>query len=85
MRKILMFAGFVGLAACNDSATVKQELDTLKTQADSLVKKIENSEVMDSVKSKGGKLLDSVKSKGGRLLDNAEKKFSELKKKDSSK
>lgn len=85
MRRFLMIAVLAGFAACNDSANVKQELDTLTTQADSLVKKIGNSEVMDSVKSKGGKLLDSVKSKGGRLLNDAEKKFSELKKKDSIK
>ena len=69
MRKFLVFVTIAsGLVACENSATAGAELDSAKTKIDTLVNKIENSEVVDSIKSKGGVILDSVKTKGGRLM-----------------
>lgn len=85
MRRFLVIVALAGLMACNSNGEVKQSLDSLGKEADSLVKKVEDSKVMDSIKSKGGKLLDSVKSKGGKLVDKAEEKFSDLKTKDTTK
>ena len=96
MKKFLPFVFIAGLAACDDSSKVTIETDSIKNKVDTIVNRIENSEVMDSIKSKGGRILDSVKSKsselwdstkskGGRLIDKGEKKLQNLKKKDSSK
>ena len=80
-----MVALVAGLGACDNSSKIEVEIDSATKKIDTAWKKIESSEVMDSVKSKGGRLLDSVKSKGGKLIDKAEKEFKDLKKKDSTK
>ena len=83
MKKILTLVLIAGLAACDNGGEVKIDLDSAKSKADTLVNRVENSEVVDSIKSKGGKILDSVKSKGGRLIDKADVKIS-VGKKDSA-
>jgi hypothetical protein len=65
----------LGLFACENSTSAKVELDSTKKEIDTFVNKIENSEVVDSIKSKGGVILDSVKSKGGRLIDKVDIKL----------
>lgn len=85
MTKILCLALAIGLASCENGSDVKVELDSTKTRIDSLVKRIENSPVVDSIKSQGGKLLDSVKSKGGRLIKKADERMKESEKPDSIK
>ncbi len=72
----------IGLFACDTSTSVKVDLDSTKKEIDTFVNKVERSEVVDSIKSKGGVILDSVKSKGGKLIDKVEIK---LDKKDSTK
>ncbi len=84
MQKFLLIVFIVAIAACNGTSTVEREADTLGKNIDTLLNKVENSETMDSIKSKGGRLLDSAKSKGGLLLNKAEDKFKDLKKKDSA-
>ncbi len=68
MKKIVLLLFLAGLASCTNT-TAEEQLDTLKKNADTLVKKVETSEVMDSLKSKSAKLLDSAKSKGSVLWD----------------
>ena len=85
MRKFLMVVLIVGLAACDNSSKVEVEVDSAAKKLDTAWKKIENSEIIDSVRSKGGKLLDSVRSKGGKLIDKAEKKVNDFNNKDSTK
>lgn len=86
MKKFLLIVLIAGLAACNDTTKVESGADSLKREIDTLAKKVENSEVVDSIKSKGDRLLDSTKSKGGRLVNRLEEKFRDLKnKKDSTK
>ena len=84
--KFLMVVLIASLAVGWDEAgKVKTDIDTLGKKADTFLKRIENSELVDSIQSKGGKILDSVRSKGGKLIDKAEEKFNDLKKKDSTK
>ena len=85
MRKILMGVFVAGAISCDNSSKVEVDIDSAAKNIDTAWKKIEDSDVIDSVKSKGGKLLDSVKSKGGKLIDKAEKEFNDFKKKDSTK
>lgn len=83
MKKFLLMAMVAGLSACDNSTTAGAGLDSAKNKLDTLVNRVENSEVVDSIKAKGGDILDSVKSKGGKLKDKAEEKFDDLKRKDS--
>ena len=85
MKRFCMVLLVAGVVSCDNSSKVEVEIDSATKKIDTAWKKIESSEVMDSVRSKGGKLLDSVKSKGGKMLDKAEKEFDEFKKKDSTK
>jgi hypothetical protein len=86
MREFLIVFLLAGLVACKGSGNVEAEIGTLKNEADTMVNKIENSEVADSIKSKGGRLLDSTKAKGGRVINKLEDKFNDIKnKKDSTK
>ena len=71
MKKLLMFMVVVGLASCENNDSVKIDLDSAKTKLDTLANRIENSETIDSIRSKGGKILDTLKSKGGKLVDRA--------------
>lgn len=80
MKKFLLMILIGGLTACDNSTEIKLELDSTKTKIDTLVNRVENSKVVDSIKSKGGVILDSVKSKSGKLLNKAEDKFNDLKK-----
>ena len=79
MKQFLALILLAGLSACDNSSEIQSELDTTKKKLDTLVNRVENSEVVDSIKSKGGKLLDSVKSKGGRLMDKVEEKADDRK------
>ncbi|MDQ6608830.1 MAG: hypothetical protein M3Y85_03315 [Bacteroidota bacterium] len=93
MRKFLLAGVIAGLIACGDSAKTQKEIDTLNykadtilNKADTLINKIVQSDVADSIKSKGGKVLDSAKAKGGRLLNKVEENLGDLKiKHDSTK
>ncbi|RYZ28884.1 MAG: hypothetical protein EOO10_08060 [Chitinophagaceae bacterium] len=81
-----MFFGvvvLVGLTACENATSVNIDLDSTKNKIDTFVNRVENSEVVDSIKSKGGVILDSVKSKGGKLIDKVDIKIGE--KKDTTK
>ena len=80
MKKVLAMVFVSGLAACDNSDDVRSELDSAKNKFDTLVNKVENSAVVDSIRSKGGVILDSVRSKGGKLVDKAENEFNDLKK-----
>ena len=82
MKLFLGMLLMVGLFACDISTSTKVDLDSTKNKIDTFVNKVENSEVVDSIKSKGGVILDSVKSKGGKLIDKVDIK---LDKKDSIK
>jgi hypothetical protein len=86
MKKFFLIVMIAFLASCNDAVKVQTGLDTLGSKIDTLAKKVEDSKLVDSIKSKGGRLLDSTKSKGGRLIKGIDHKLSDLKnKKDSSK
>ena len=78
MNKFLLAMVVFVMLSCNNVAKVE-----IKT--DSLARKIDSSEILDSIRSKGDRLWDSTKSKGGKILDKVEEKFNDLKKKDSSK
>ena len=82
MKVFLAMMMVIGLFACDSSTSAKVELDSAKNKIDTFVNRVENSEVVDSIKSKGGVILDSVKSKGGKLIDKVDIK---LDKKDSTK
>ena len=77
MKRLLMALVVFGLVSCDNSGEVKAELDSAKTKLDTLANRIENSETMDSIKSKGEKIFDSVKSKGGRLVDRVENEIND--------
>ena len=79
MKLFLGMVMTIGLFACENSTSAKAELDSTKKDIDTLVNKIENSEVVDSIKSKGGKILDSVKSKGGKLVEKVDIELGEKK------
>ena len=83
MKVFLAMMVVIGLFACENSTSAKVELDSTKKDIDTFVNKIENSEVVDSIKSKGGQILDSVKSKGGKLIDKVDIKIGD--KKDTTK
>ena len=83
MRLFLVMGMAVSLLACENSTSAKIELDSAKSKIDTFVNKVENSEIVDSIKSKGGVILDSVKSKGGKLIDKADIRIGE--KKDTTK
>lgn len=86
MTRFLLIVIVAALSACNDSAKVETELDSLGNKIDTLTKTIADSKVADSVKAKGTRLLDSTKSKGGRLIKGLEGKLKDLKnKRDSTK
>ena len=68
MKAFLVVVVAFGFVACQNSTSVKLDLDSTKNKIDTFVNKVENSEVVDSIKSKGGVILDSVKSKGGLLM-----------------
>jgi hypothetical protein len=85
MKKLLMVIVVVGLASCENNDSVKIDLDSAKTKLDTLANRIENSETIDSIRSKGGKILDSVKSKGGKLIDKAGVEINDIRIKDSAK
>lgn len=72
MKKILTLLLAVGLLACNNTGEVRIDLDSVKSKADTLINKVENSELVDSIRSKGGKIFDTVKSRGGKIIDKAE-------------
>ncbi|HUC80095.1 MAG TPA: hypothetical protein VMR70_04230 [Flavisolibacter sp.] len=78
MKGVLVILLLAGLTACDNPGTVEVDLDSAKKEADTLVNKIKNSEVVDSIRSKGGKILDSVKSKGGKLIDKTEDKVADV-------
>jgi prophage tail gpP-like protein len=79
MKKFLMLVVIAGFASCNNATKVENEVDSLKNDIDTLTKKIEDSKVVDSIKSKGGVLLDSTKTKGGRLVKSLKEKLKDLK------
>jgi len=83
MRLFLGMVLLVGLAACENTTSVNVDLDSTKNKLDTFVNRVENSEVVDSIKSKGGVILDSVKSKGGKLIDKVDIKIGD--KKDTTK
>jgi hypothetical protein len=83
MKMFLVMVVAVGLFACENSTSAKIELDSAKNKIDTFVNRVDNSEIMDSIKSKGGAILDSVKSKGGKLIDKADIRIGE--KKDTTK
>ena len=86
MKKFSLLLFIAGLVACNDTSKVENEVDTLNNKIDTLAKKVEDSKVIDSIKSKGGVLLDSTKMKGGRLVKNIKEKLKDIKiEKDSTK
>ncbi|MDB5205323.1 MAG: hypothetical protein JWR72_398 [Flavisolibacter sp.] len=86
MKKLLLIVAIACLASCNETARVETELDTLGKKIDTLTKKIEDSKVADSIKSKGTRLMDSTKSKGGRLLNSLDDKLKSIKiKRDTTK
>ena len=85
MKTVLMILVVAGLAACDNSSKVEINVDSAAKKLDTAWNKIENAEVMDSIRAKGSEIFDSVKSKGGKLVDKAEKEFNDLKKKDSIK
>ena len=66
-----------GLASCENSGEIKTELDSARTKLDTLTNRIENSETIDSIRSKGGKILDSVKSKGGKVIDRIDREIND--------
>jgi|GEM_PF-4046835 len=84
MKKLLLVGLIAGLVSCDNAGEVKTELETAKDKLDTLANRIDSSETMDSIKSKGGKILDSVKSKGGRLFDKAGKEINEIRGKDTA-
>ena len=95
MKKLLLIVFIAGLAACNNTSKVKIDTDSLKSKMDTMVNRIENSKVIDSIKLKGGRILDTVekkgselwdstKTKGGRLIDKTDGKLRDLKLKDSA-
>ena len=85
MRQVLIVILLVGLVSCDNSTNTKVELNSTKVKLDTFVNKVENSEIVDSIKSKGSVILDSVKSKGGKLVNKAEEELNDLRKKDSTK
>lgn len=68
MKAFLVVVVAVGLFACENSPSIKADLDSTKNEIDTLVNKVENLEVVDSIRTKGGEILDSVRSKGGELM-----------------
>jgi hypothetical protein len=84
MKRFLLIAMIAGLAACNDTTKVENEVNILNTKIDTLAKRVEESVVVDSIKLKGGRLLDSTKSKGGRLVKGLENKLKDLENKRDS-
>ena len=85
MKRFLMVLLVAGVVSCDNSSKVEVEIDSAAKKIDTAWKKIERSDVVDSIRSKGGKLLDSVKSKSGKLIEKAEKELNDIKKKDSTK
>ena len=83
MKAFLVVLVVLGLVACENSTSVNIDLDSTKNKIDTLVNKVENAEIVDSIKSKGGVILDSVKSKGGKLLDKVDIRIGD--KKDTTK
>ena len=79
MKAFLVVVMAVGLFACENSTSVKVDLDSTKNEIDTLVNKVENSEVVDSIKTKGGEILDSVRSKGGELMKKVDVSISDKK------
>jgi hypothetical protein len=79
MKVFFVMVVMAGLVACENSTSVNVDLDSTKNKIDTFVNRVENSEVVDSIKSKGGVILDSVKSKSGRLIDKVDIKVGEKK------
>ena len=75
MKRILTVLLVVGLVSCDNSGKVEIDIDSAKQEADTLINRVRNSEVVDSIRSKGDKILDSVKSKGGKLIDRVEEEI----------
>jgi hypothetical protein len=87
MKMFLLAVATIGFVGCENSGTVKVNLDSTVTE-------IKNSKALDSISEKGSRILDSVKragsevwdsskAKGGRLVDKADKEMNDLKRKDS--
>lgn len=87
MKTCLLVFLTVAFAACDNSATVKVNLDSTANEIknskilDSVGEK--GSRILDSVKTKGAEVWDSSKAKGGRFVERAEKEINGLKKNDS--
>lgn len=84
MKKLLLVGLVAGIVSCDNAGEVRSELDSAKNKLDTLANRIENSETIDSIQSKGGKILDSVKSKGGKLIDKAGEEINDIRGKDSA-
>jgi hypothetical protein len=80
MKRFFAVLLIVGLVSCDNADTVEVDLDSAKKEADTLYNRVKESEVVDSIRSKGEKFIDSVKSKGGKLVDKAEDEIDELRK-----
>lgn len=80
MKRIFVVLLMIGLISCDNSGSVEVDLDSAKGKADTLLNRVRNSEVVDSIRSKGEKILDSVKSKGGKLIDRAGEEIDEMRK-----
>jgi hypothetical protein len=79
MKKLLPVVITAFLFSCNDNSKVENELNSIGNKIDTLAKKVDDSEVVDSIKSKGERLVDSSKSKGGRLIKSLDNKLKGIK------
>jgi hypothetical protein len=80
MKRIFTVLLMVGLISCDNSGSVNIDLDSAGKKADTFLNRVKNSEVVDSIRSKGDKILDSVKSKGGKLIDKVGEEIDEVRK-----
>ncbi len=94
MRVFWVTILIVLFASCKNSSEAKKDIDSLGNKVEETVNDAMNSEVADSIRSKGDKILedvkekgteiwDSTKSKGGKLIDKGGKEWKRLTKKDS--
>jgi len=80
MKMIWAFVILVGCFGCNNSISEDSELDSTTNKLDTLINRVEDSAIVDSIKLKGEVILDSVKSKGRKLINKAEVEITENKK-----